>query len=238
MKSFDRAARSYESFGFIQRELAAWLAEWLPVQREGTAIEAGAGTGFFTKHLLPWNGRLLATDASAAMVARGAASEPGAEWLVAPANDLPDVPANWIFSSSFLQWAEEPNDLLRLWKSRLLPGGRILSGLFVAPTLGELASLLPGSTPLQWRTPETWEEMARGAGFTLARAEALERPFVFPSALQLLRTLHGIGATPVRRLPGTALRQAIGQYDAEFAHDGGVRSTWTFFRFEAIHPAD
>src|SRR5690606_8031236 len=30
MKSFDRAASTYDRFAFIQRDLAQWLAEWLP----------------------------------------------------------------------------------------------------------------------------------------------------------------------------------------------------------------
>lgn len=233
MKSFDQAARGYESFGFIQREMAQWLAEWLPARREGNAIEVAAGTGFFTEHLLPWQGSLLATDASAAMVARGCANLPQAQWSIANANHLPDLPADWIFSSSFLQWADDPVDLIRHWKCRIVPGGRVLAGLFAAPTLCELTELLPDSAPLKWRTSREWEGSVTAAGLRLIRSTTLHRTFTFPSARDLLRTLHGVGATPVRRCSGPALRKILKDYDARFTHPKGVRSTWTFHRFEA-----
>lgn len=237
MKSFDQAARRYDSFGFIQREMAQWLAEWLPRRRAGRAIEIAAGTGFFTRHVLPWPGEFWATDASAAMIAHGSAGQPQAQWSLAAADDLPDVSVKWIFSSSFLQWPNDPAGLLRHWKTRLAPGGRVLSGLFAAPTLTELTQILPQASPLQWRAPDEWEKILSAAGLTLIRTETSERSFVFPSALDLLRTLHGIGAAPVPRVSGAALREVIRTYDARFADRKGVHSTWTFFRFEAVNPS-
>jgi malonyl-CoA O-methyltransferase len=234
MKSFDQAVHTYESHGFIQREMAAWLAEWLPARREGTAVEAGAGTGFFTQHLLPWNGRFIATDASPSMVALGSARWPQTDWRVAEAADLPSVSTNWILSSSFLQWARDPVSLLRDWKERLAPGGRILTGLFVAPTLPELDQVLPGSAPLQWRTPAQWKEIVIQADLHPLRTEEARRLFVFPSALELLRTLHRTGAAPVRRTSAASLRHAIREYDRRFSCPGGVCSTWTFYRVEAL----
>lgn len=233
MKSFEEAADRYDSFAFIQRKMAEWLADWLPPERKGTALEIAAGTGLFTRHLLPWSGELLATDASPGMVAQGTARFPRAQWSVAEARELPDVSVDWIFSSSFLQWADHPVTLLDHWKSRLGPKGRILAGFFVAPTLAELDRVLPGAAPLQWRSPEDWGEFISQAGLRLIRSEASERVFLFPSALELLRTLHGIGAAPARRSSAPVLRQALRDYDARFAEKNGVRSTWTFYKFEA-----
>lgn len=234
MKSFDQAAQRYESFGFIQREMAGWLAEWIPAKRHGIALEAGAGTGLFTRHLLPWQGKLIATDAAASMVSQGKGGLPEADWRLAAADRLPPVSANWIFSSSFLQWADDPEALLSHWKSRLAPGGAILAGLFAEPTLHELDQVLPGCAPLQWRSPEEWKSHLRAAGFKVTRSEAAERVFVFPTALELLRTLHGVGAAPVRRVSAANLRQAIKQYNHRFSHEKGVRSTWTFYRVEVV----
>jgi malonyl-CoA O-methyltransferase len=239
MKSFDRAAPTYESFGFIQREMASWLAEWLPTVRTGTALEVGAGTGLFTRHLRPWNGRCLATDASPAMVAQGAALSPPVEWKVALAEELPPLAADWIFSASFLQWAEAPTRLMAHWKTHLTPQGHILAGLFTAPTLLELAEVLPETAPLTWRTPAEWNRLVRAAGLQIVRRESSQRTFSFPSLLQLLRSLHGVGAAPMRRTSAAVLRKAIKEYDHRFPHPNGVRSTWTFHRFEAraMHPA-
>lgn len=233
MKSFDQAVQTYESFGFIQREMAAWLAEWLPSHRVGTAVEAGAGTGFFTRYLLPWKGRLVATDAAPAMTERGKSLWPGIDWQVALADRLPDVSPQWIFSSSFLQWAKEPERVLRHWKGRLDSGGRALAGFFVAPTLPELHQVLPGCAPLTWRTPAEWEEHLQRAGLKLLRSEAVERVFLFKSSLDLLRTLHRTGTVPSSQTPACRLRRALREYDSRFANEHGVRSTWTFYRLES-----
>lgn len=233
MTSFDQAAASYESFAFIQREMAEWLAEWLPPARTGTALEVGAGTGLFTHHLQPWNGHFLATDASPAMVAQGKARFPQVAWQTALAEALPPRAADWIFSASFLQWAEAPTRLLRHWKTRLTPEGHILAGLFAAPTLFELGEVLPETAPLQWRTPAEWDTLIQTAGLQIIRRESSQRTFTFPSLLQLLQTLHGIGAAPLRRTSPAALRRTIKEYDQRFSHPEGVRSTWTFHRFEA-----
>ena len=49
---FDRRAAVYEDHAPVQREAAAWLAEWLPEKIEDPALEAGAGTGLFTRYLV------------------------------------------------------------------------------------------------------------------------------------------------------------------------------------------
>jgi len=236
MRSFGRAAEHYESFAFVQRSMAAWLAQWVPEERAGTAIEAGAGTGLFTRCLLPWNGRLLATDSSPEMVARGRENLPDIEWLVTDAAALPDISAQWIFSSSFLQWASDPVSLFQHWREKLRPGGRILAGLFASPTLPELSAVLPGRSPLTWRAPEEWEEAIAAAGFDLVRSDWEARVFTFSSALDFVRTLHRVGAAPRARTPAGMLRAALRDYDRRFAAPGGVRSTWTFLRFEARNP--
>ena len=49
--NFDRRASVYEEHAPVQREAAAWLAEWLPETIGGPVLEVGAGTGLFTRHL-------------------------------------------------------------------------------------------------------------------------------------------------------------------------------------------
>jgi SAM-dependent methyltransferase len=237
IESFGGAVQTYESYGFIQRQMAAWLAEWLPPTPEGTAVEVAAGTGFFTHYLQNWESRLLATDASAAMVDSAKARLPGPRWQTARADALPDVSADWIFSSSFLQWSGDPAEMLRHWASRLRPGGKVLAGLYVAPTLPELNEILPRASPLQWRGPAEWDAAIAASGLRLLRAASSHRLFIFPSALQLMRTLHRTGTTPNRRTTPARLRSAIAEYDRRYSLGQGVRSTWTFHRFEAIRPS-
>jgi len=234
MKSFDAAAKSYERHSLVQQAMADWLAEWLPTARNGIALEIAAGTGLFTRHLLPWNGNLIATDAAPRMVSEGKRQHPEAEWKVTYAENLPEIAADWIFSSSFLQWAENPTALLKHWKNRLKPDGKLLLGFFAAPTLPELEAVLPETAPLQWRPPDEWEYIFRTAGFHTERIESETRIFSLPSALNLLRTLHGIGAAPFRQTSPGKLRRALTEYDQRFSNKNGtIRSTWTFVRIES-----
>lgn len=233
MNSFDKAARQYGEYGHIQKDMAAWLAEWLPENHEGRAMEIAAGTGFFTRHLLPWEGSFAATDASHAMLLAGQANHPGIPWKLCAADALPAESLDWIFSSSFLQWAENPVSLFAHWRSRLTNGGRILVGLFAEPTLPELRQLAPDSSPLKWRTPPVWDKALAEAGLVCLRMEHEPRTYRFSSGLELLRIIHRVGAAPRRRLSTGQLRKLLDQYDRTHREGGHVVSTWTFLRVEA-----
>jgi malonyl-CoA O-methyltransferase len=231
--SFDRAAGRYRRHARIQIDLAGWLAEWLPTVRRGRALEVGAGSGVFTERLIPWDGELLATDASAAMCAVGRAAVPQAVWCVMAAEMLEGSGWDWIFSSSMLQWAAQPVDVLRGWRNRLARDGRILAGLYVDETLPELGSLIGAQTPVAWRSVETWRAALAAAGLQLQRDAVERRVYHYASAMELWRGLHALGAAPERRVSAGQLRTWLREYDRRFATEAGARATWTFYRFEA-----
>jgi len=233
--SFGQAASDYRRHAQVQGELARWTAEWLPPHRTGRALEIGAGPGVFTELLLPWNGPLLATDLSPEMCAAGQAALPQLDWQPMRAEAPGMGPWDWILSSGMLQWAGDPAGLFTAWRDCLAPGGHILGGLFVHETLRELYALLPPEArPIRWRTVEEWRQALDQAGLRLRRDESLTRTFPFPSALELLRSLHAVGAAPRRKLASGALRRLLREYDARHRGAGEVvTSTWTFYRFEA-----
>ncbi len=233
-ESFDRAAAGYRQHAGVQVAMADWLAEWLPQSREGRALELGAGPGIFTRRLLPWTGRLTVTDASAAMCATGRAELPGLDWQKTEAVAPLAGPWDWIFSSSMLQWAEDPAAIFSAWRDRLAPRGRVLVGLFAAPSLPELAALMQGQSPLVWRSPKAWRAALEQSGLNLVRDGAETRVVHHPSARVFLSTLHGVGAAPERRLTIAALRRLLRDYEDRHRETQGVRATWTFYRFEAV----
>jgi malonyl-CoA O-methyltransferase len=230
--SFDRAAATYGLHAEVQESMAAWLAEWLPARRIGRALEVGAGPGVFTRRILPWAGPLLATDASSAMCAAGRSALPAVKWRTMPAERPLPGPWDWIFSSSMLQWSEDPAAVFTAWRQRLAPGGRVLAGLFAAGSLEEW-SALAGEAPLCWRTPEEWRARLEGSGLRLLRERAERRVFYHLSAAALLRSLHGTGAAPRRRLPPARLRQLLREYEERHQSEAGVPAHWHFYRFEA-----
>lgn len=237
--SFERAAARYNRFSEVQRAMADWTAEWLPATETAGAIrEMAAGTGHLTRHLAKRSGDVIASDASPGMVKTGQQILSEIGWRISGADDVPNPPANWILSSSFLQWASEPNRLFRNWLRALGPDGRVLSGLFIRPTLIELEELRPDAIPLSWKSAEEWRMILRESGFDLVRDEAVSREVHFSTALDFFRSLHYIGAAPHRRLRATEMRELLRVYGERFASSEGVRSTWTFYRFEAKRSPD
>ncbi len=230
--SFGRAAPTYLAQAAVQEAMADWLAGWLPASRTGRALEVGAGPGTFTRRLLPWKGTLIATDASRAMTAAGRKAWPATQWRTMAAERPLAGPWDWIFSSSMLQWAEDPEALFRAWRRRLAPGGHILAGLFVAGTLEEWTDLA-GPGPLQWRTAKDWKAAVEAAGLRVRREGLEEHISYHVSAAALLRSLHDTGAAPFRRLPPARLRRVLRAYDDRHRSGAGVPAHWRFYRFEA-----
>lgn len=231
--SFNRAALNYHAHARVQTAMADWLAQWLPAQRRGSALEIGAGPGVFTRMLLPWQGPLLVTDISSAMCAAGRAALPQTNWRTLAA-EVPDGgPWNWIFSSSMLQWTAEPEETFAAWRERLADTGRILAGLFVAETLVELRELTGESGPVIWRTAEAWRDCLAHSGLCIVRDTVERRVFRYNSALALLRSLHGTGTAPVQRVSPGRLRRLLREYDSRHGSYDGVSASWTFYRFEA-----
>ncbi len=231
--SFGRAALNYCEHARVQEALADWLVEWLPAKRDGRALEIGAGPGVFTRKILPWAGALTATDLSPAMCAAGRAALPQVEWRVMSAESPEPGPWDWIFCSSMLQWAADPGKVFAAWRGCLAPGGRLLAGLFVEGSLPEWRALAGEDSPLAWRTAAEWCACLERAGLRVVRSERQLRAFEYPSARAFLRSVHGVGGAPQRRLPLGRLRRLLRDYEARFHAPGGVPATWMFCRVEA-----
>ncbi|HEY8931756.1 MAG TPA: methyltransferase domain-containing protein [Rariglobus sp.] len=218
----------------MQDSIADWLAEWAPSERHGRALELGAGPGVFTRRLLPWSGDLIASDMSEAMCHEASLLFPDVEWRVMRAEAPHGEEAHdWIFTSSMLQWVDNPRAVFAAWRRALKPGGRVLAGLFAEGSLPELRALTHGWTPLTWRLPEEWAESLEQGGLRLVRSESHTRVFHHRSALHLMRSLHGVGAAPFHQFSPGRLRRILSDYDTLHRDAHGVRSTWVFHRFEA-----
>jgi malonyl-CoA O-methyltransferase len=237
LTGFAKAARTYHEHAHVQEALAAWLAEWLPSNRAGRALEIGAGPGIFTRHLTDWAGRVTATDLSPEMCAVGRERVPEADWQIMAAEHPLPGPWSWIFSSAMLQWAQAPEEIFTKWREQLAPGGRVLAGIFVAGSLPEWHAVTGHTGALTWRTPADWRVALAHAGLRVVRDSVQQRVFHYPSAHGFLQSLHGVGAAPVRRNTPGQLRRWLSAYDAQFrSTPSGVPATWLFYRFEAERP--
>jgi malonyl-CoA O-methyltransferase len=232
---FDRRASQYEDHAPVQRETAAWLAEWLPEKIEGPALELGAGTGLFTRHLVGRTRKLIASDAAPRMVAAGIAALPDAKWSVANAATPPGARGyGWIFSCSLVQWLPDPLEVFRAWHQASAPGARLVSGWFVRGTLRELFATCPEASPFPWRDAAEWSRMLGQAGWQTVRSEVRTFRRHHADSATMLREIHNAGAVIPRRLGAGKLREALRQYDRNHRGEAGVRSTFEFLRLEAV----
>ena len=190
---FDRRASQYEDHAPVQREAAAWLAEWLPENIEGPALELGSGTGLFTRYLVGRTRTLIASDAAPRMVAAGIAALPAAEWSVADAAKPPGPRGyRWIFSCSLVQWLPHPLEAFRSWHGVAAPGARLVSGWFVRGTLGEFFATCPEASPFPWRDADEWSQMLALAGWQTERSEVRTFRRHFADSAAMLREIHNL----------------------------------------------
>jgi malonyl-CoA O-methyltransferase len=228
IENFDRAAEKYESHAQPQAAVAGALAEWiLPRERKGHALELGAGTGLFTRRMLPWAGIYTASDAAPKMVALGRQHCPAATWQVLDARTPTGVEQmDWIFACCLLQWLPEPQEALRNWRKILKPDGQLAIAVLLPGTLGELQTILPEAKPLDWHSAAEWRGLVERAGFALEREQEWEHHSIHPHSLALLRAVHAMGLAPHQAVGPGRLRAALRAYNEVHAAPGGVHATW------------
>lgn len=128
----DLARIHHEGFGFHADACAPGILAFLePVLAAGgLVVEVGCGSGLLTKHLTDAGHRVLATDASAAMVALARAHAPeavGHEVRTLPDDDLPaaDAVVSTGHVLSYLDSRERLLGALRVCAAALGRGGRL-----------------------------------------------------------------------------------------------------------------
>ncbi|HZP60503.1 MAG TPA: hypothetical protein VFB27_09290, partial [Opitutaceae bacterium] len=89
-------------------------------------------------------------------------------------------------------------------------------------------------SPVTWRTEQEWRDYFHACDLRVERAESQPRIFRYSTARDFLRSLHGVGAAPQRRMPAGRLRGLLRDYEAKFSVPEGVRATWKFYRIEAV----
>jgi len=236
VSGFNAAAEEYLHYAHIQKYCANSLARWLPQSKDCRILELGAGPGVFTHYLEPWEKNVYATDASEAMCKLGQKNIPAVNWKQMDARKIDNGPWDLICSSSMLQWLDQPEQVLHHWKSVLAPKGHVLCSVFAEGTLSEWSQLSAITPPLLWRKSTEWNEIIRKVGFKTLRHETEEKKFFSSSALEFLKSIHRLGASPKPLLGAGRLRAYINDYERKFTTTSGVVSTWVIYRFEVALP--
>jgi SAM-dependent methyltransferase len=132
----DLALVHHLGFGFHADMCAPGILKLLePVrEREGTVLEFGCGSGLLTRYLVEAGHRVIATDASPAMLDLARNTAPDAEsfeLLVLPDDPVPEADAVVGIGHplSYLPDAESVDRALAALASALRPGGRFITDL-------------------------------------------------------------------------------------------------------------
>lgn len=230
---FDRRAAQYETHASVQSEAAAWLAQWLPPNLTGPALELGAGTGLFTRHLAARTDQLSATDTAPRMVEIGRHQIPSVAWSQ---GDAAAPPAGggyrWIFSCSTIQWLPDPASAFGRWHDVSRPGARLLAGWFIRGTLADFFQTCPEAAPFEWKSTDQWLPVLTASGWNPLRHEVKTFTRHYPNSTAMLRAIHNVGAVIPHRLGSARLRAILRRHDA--LHRAAVTADFVFLRLEAV----
>lgn len=233
---FDSKARRYETMATVQRKLALWCSQWLESDLKGrSSLEFGSGPGTFTRHLVARGcSRLTASDISLRMVEEGRKRLPQVDFRVLDAWAPPRCRVERIYSTSLLQWAPDPSNVLSRWRQLLTSEGRMLICMFVAGSLREFLDQGSDLSALKWRTDEQWLQEVRDAGFSVARHDTWNETLYFPSAVSALRSVHDIGACAREPASVPVLKKSLARYERATRTRDGIPLSWRALRIEAL----
>lgn len=236
---FARAAERYDALARHQAHAAVRLMELLPaVDAPRHVLELGCGTGLLTRQLVQRypSAQLTVVDLAEAMLERCAQRvlRPHDQAVLADASrywpeEGPAVDA--VLSSCALQWFADPLGWMRRTQARLHPGAWIALALPVEGTLRELAACAPATATFLPLPPAgEWRSRFESVGWSSLCLTSETLTLRYASALEVLRSLHGIGATcttpGLPPLTPGAMRRWVAACESQFGGPDGVPCTY------------
>lgn len=199
-------AKAYDAISDPQFTWGMEVLERLELRGDEHALDAGCGSGRVSERLLERlpDGRLLAVDASAAMIdkARERLGE-RASYLVADLVQLEvGEPLDLVFSTATFHWVLDHNRLFARLREALRPGGRLIAQCGGEGNIAEHVEAVaavaaePDFAPHLSVAGELWnyagpketEARLRAAGFAEARCWLEPRPVRPPDPLRFTMT--------------------------------------------------
>jgi trans-aconitate 2-methyltransferase len=200
-------AETYDAISDPQFEWGVEVLERLELSGDEYALDAGCGSGRVSERLLERlpDGRLLAVDASAAMVDK-ARERLGdrASYLVADLAELEiDEPVDLVLSTATFHWVLDHERLFERLREALRPGGRLVAqcggkgnvaqhaeAIEAVASRSEFAPHFGGELATMWNFagPEETEARLRAAGFSEARCWLEPKPVTPEDPLRFTMT--------------------------------------------------
>lgn len=232
-RAFGRAAGHYEQHAELQRRCGdALLALAPPVASGGDLLDAGCGTGWYSRLWQQRGQRVVALDLSPQMLQQARSLDAASSYLAGDIDALPlaSQSVDCVWSNLAVQWSSDLRTALQQFARVLRAEGVMLFSTLLAGSLQEVHDawrpLGAGEHANRFLTEA--QVRAAGAGLNL-RFIRQTQVMHFPSALSAMRSLKGIGATHLHQgRDGAPLtRQRLTQLEALWPRDAqGYRLTY------------
>lgn len=245
IKSFSRAASTYDSYADVQSEVATYLAARLKGREFHEILEIGCGTGFYTSMLAQQfeGSHIHAVDISPVMVAQARlklARYPGVRVERADGEFLPAFisgPFDLVTASGALQWFEDLEGAIQQYCRILSPSGSVLFAVFGPNTLFELQRTLRHvlcdkvCLPAIFFPKEDILQAFLSRAFNEWTVKELGISRTYPDLLSLFRSLKSTGVAPrMRAEPFVRSRAGMLAIERSYKkHFGSVRATYQIF---------
>ena len=228
--AFSRAAISYENAAQLQRDVGEeLLALAAPYLKEAgkVVVDAGCGTGYFSRHWRAQGKKVIALDLSEGMLSRARELDSADEYVPGDIERLPfaDNSVDICFSNLAVQWCNALPRALEEMHRVTRNGGLVLFSTLAEGSLNELAAAwmkVDGRRHVnQFLTPDKIAEACAPYRHEVTFSDHVAQ---FPDVMSLLRSLKGIGATHIKngRLGGLGGRERLQLLDKHYARRDGI----------------
>ena len=231
-RAFGRAAGHYEQHAELQRRCGDALMALAPPVSGGVLLDAGCGTGWYSRLWQQRGQRVVALDLSPQMLRQARGLDAASSYLAGDIDALPlaSQSVDCVWSNLAVQWSSDLRTALHQFARVLRPDGVMLFSTLLAGSLQEVHDawrpLGAGEHANRFLTEA--QVRAAGAGLNL-RFIRQTQLMHFPSALSAMRSLKGIGATHLHqgRDGAPMTRQRLAQLEALWPRDAqGYRLTY------------
>lgn len=222
--AFGRAAAHYEQHAQLQRLSGDALLALAPAGFGPHLLDAGCGTGWYSRYWRDLGRTMTALDLSPNMLETAREQQSAQHYLLGDIDDVPlaESSVDGVWSNLAVQWSSDLHTALQQFLRVTRPGGTVLFSTLLDGSLHEVHhawAQLDGR-----RHANRFLSQAQFHDATVALPLSIEQQIVtlhFPSALSAMRSLKGIGATHLHdgRGANVLTRSQLAQLEQHWPQD-------------------
>ncbi|MDI9220979.1 malonyl-ACP O-methyltransferase BioC [Pantoea sp. EA-12] len=223
-QAFGRAAQHYEQHAELQRQSGDALLALAPAGFGPHLLDAGCGTGWYSRYWRDRGRTLTALDLSASMLDAARTQHSAQHYVQGDIDELPlpDNSVDGVWSNLAVQWSSDLRLALQQFLRVTRPGGAVLFSTLLDGSLHEVHQAwaqLDGRIHANRFLSEA-QLTSACAGLPLHGQQQMIT-LHFPTALSAMRSLKGIGATHLHEGRGTGVltRKQLAQLEQVWPQD-------------------